>query len=316
MIQILWIPIIILIAISFLSSGLEMALAVTPLYKWNSQLPNKNTMCYKSIKKLLTNFTLSNLSTLIVNTLMNIVVATLFGFIMDTLFDNKILIVVMSIVLAFILLVVSESFPKYMAKKYPIGFLKTMWLPSLIAYWITFPIAWLLDRLFSLIIKQPKQNVQNQENDIHSLLSAAEEEKIIEKDEAQLSKNALMFDEKSVNTVMVKNIEAIEWQYLNQQIIDMIKQTQYSRFPVKKDGKFVGLIISREILLNPDQDWHQLIKEITTVPENIKLDDVLRLMKQKHQHMMLVEHNGTVTGLITLEEILEELVGDINDESD
>jgi Mg2+/Co2+ transporter CorB len=65
---------------------------------------------------------------------MNIVVATLFGFIMDTLFDNKILIVVMSIVLAFILLVVSESFPKYMAKKYPIGFLKTMWLPSLIAY--------------------------------------------------------------------------------------------------------------------------------------------------------------------------------------
>jgi CBS domain containing-hemolysin-like protein len=39
-------------------------------------------------------------------------------------------------------------------------------------------------------------------------------------------------------------------------------------------------------------------------------------MKQKHQHMMLVEHNGTVTGLITLEEILEELVGDINDESD
>jgi CBS domain containing-hemolysin-like protein len=52
--------------------------------------------------------------------------------------------------------------------------------------------------------------VQNQENDIHSLLSAAEEEKIIEKDEAQLSKNALMFDEKSVNTVMVKNIEAIE----------------------------------------------------------------------------------------------------------
>jgi CBS domain containing-hemolysin-like protein len=57
---------------------------------------------------------------------MNVVVATLFGFIMDAIFDNKALIIVMSIVLAFILLIVSESFPKYMAKRYPIRFLKIM----------------------------------------------------------------------------------------------------------------------------------------------------------------------------------------------
>jgi CBS domain containing-hemolysin-like protein len=67
-----------------------------------------------------------------------------------------------------------------------------------------------LDKLFSFVIKPPKHTAQNQEKDIHSLLSAAEEEQVIEKDEAQLSKNALMFDEKSVGAVMVKNIHTID----------------------------------------------------------------------------------------------------------
>jgi CBS domain containing-hemolysin-like protein len=107
-----------------------------------------------------------------------------------------------------------------------------------------------------------------------------------------------------------------------EEVFQKIKDTRYSRIPIfeKNLDSIKGIIFIKDILIYRDQnnfDWRKLIRPGFFVPENKKIDDLLKEFRAKHTHIAIVvdEYGGTA-GLVTLEDILEEIVGDISDEYD
>ncbi|MDA0680816.1 MAG: hemolysin family protein [Proteobacteria bacterium] len=111
-----------------------------------------------------------------------------------------------------------------------------------------------------------------------------------------------------------------------QQVLELLKHSRYSRFPFSTTDQFdqvCGVVIAKELLLQLQDgsdetiDWSCLVKEPIVVPENARLDSLLRIFKDACRHMaIVVDEYGDVQGIVTLEDVLEEIVGDIVDESD
>ena len=111
-----------------------------------------------------------------------------------------------------------------------------------------------------------------------------------------------------------------------QQVLKMLKQFPYSRFPFSTTDQLdqvSGIVMAKDLLLqlqeDPDEtiDWSSLVNEPVVVPESVHLNSLLRTFKEAQRHMaIVVDEYGDVQGIVTLEDVLEEIVGDIVDESD
>ena len=111
-----------------------------------------------------------------------------------------------------------------------------------------------------------------------------------------------------------------------QQVLKIMKQSGYSRFPFFTTGQLdqvSGVVMAKELLLQLQDgsdetiDWSHLVHEPIVVPETARLDSLLRIFKEARRHMaIVVDEYGDVQGIVTLEDVLEEIVGDIIDESD
>ena len=111
-----------------------------------------------------------------------------------------------------------------------------------------------------------------------------------------------------------------------QQVLEIIEQSGYSRFPFSTTDQLdqvTGVIMAKELLLQLQDgsdatiDWSRLVNDPIVVPETARLDSLLRMFKEAHRHMaIVVDEYGDVQGIVTLEDVLEEIVGDIIDESD
>ena len=110
------------------------------------------------------------------------------------------------------------------------------------------------------------------------------------------------------------------------EVLHVIRETGYSRFPFSSTGDrdhVVGVVYAKEILAqlvesnSEEIDWQSLVHEATIVPETVPLDSLLRTFRQRHRHMaLIVDEYGDFQGIVTLEDVIEEVVGDIFDESD
>jgi CBS domain containing-hemolysin-like protein len=111
-----------------------------------------------------------------------------------------------------------------------------------------------------------------------------------------------------------------------QQVLKIMKQSGYSRFPFSTTDQLdqvSGVVMAKELLLQLQDgsdatiDWSRLVNDPIVVPETARLDSLLRMFKEARRHMaIVVDENGDVQGIVTLEDVLEEIVGDIIDESD
>ena len=111
-----------------------------------------------------------------------------------------------------------------------------------------------------------------------------------------------------------------------QQVLNTLKQSPYSRFPFSTTDQLdqvSGVVMAKEILFQLQEksdeaiDWSCLVYEPIVVPETVTLDSLLRIFKEARRHMaIVVDEYGDVHGIVTLEDVLEEIVGDIIDESD
>lgn len=168
------------------------------------------------------------------------------------------------------------------------------------------------------------EEVPNGAGDIEALISAGEEEGIIEKDDRRLIESVVAFGDKTVREVMTPRpkIVAIEASRTLEDLRELVIHEQYSRIPVYQEtiDRIIGFIHVRDMFeLDEEDRAHRLVKELVRpirfVPETKPVADLLREMQADSAHMaIVVDEYGNTAGLATMEDMVEEILGEIHDE--
>lgn len=235
------------------------------------------------------------------------------------------------ILVTFLHVVVGEMAPKTLA----IQFAEKMTLllsPSL--YWfgkIMYPFIWFLNGasralLAAFGVKSSKHDETYSEEEIKIIMAQSYAGGEINHAKLTYMENVFSFDERVAKDVMVPRTEflAIHKTMSNEEIIRLIEEHNYTRYPVTEDGnkdQIIGVINVKKMLpsiITGEEDrLDPFIRDIPFVPENAPIKHVMKIMQQNRLHMVVaVDEYGGTSGLVTLEDILEELVGEIRDEFD
>jgi putative hemolysin len=318
---------LLLLVVSALISGSETAffsLKPTDLnvLKEEASEQNKKVLHLREIPKTL-------LATiLIVNNLVNVSIVILSSYITFNLFDfsqNELsAFLIQVVVIASLILIFGEIVPKIYANKKPLRIAQMMAPVLLVFIYVFKPLSAVLVGSISFLDKHLA-------NKTHSLtmseLSAAIDitsDETTPPAEKKMLKGIATFGEKEVRSVMKSRVDitAIDVKASFDKLIDMVLNSGFSRIPVFEGNldKVLGILYIKDLipfLSNDDIDWKKLIRPAFFVPENKKINDLLQEFRQKKIHMAIVvdEYGGTA-GLLTLEDIIEEIVGDISDEFD
>jgi CBS domain containing-hemolysin-like protein len=192
--------------------------------------------------------------------------------------------------------------------------------------WIIWPVQVILELLVSVLHlseeEQPEEETEQQS--IEAFVDAAAEEGIIEHDEARLIEQVIEFGDKRVRDLMTPrpDVVAIRAGATLEELSDLIVQTKFSRIPVyeKSLDDIVGVVMARDILEVPDRDAanrtvRELMRPALFIPETKLGSDLLKEMQRKNQQMAIViDEYGLMAGVVTVEDLIEEIVGDLGEE--
>jgi putative hemolysin len=159
------------------------------------------------------------------------------------------------------------------------------------------------------------------EEEIRMMLDESEEEGLIESTEGEMIDNIFEFNNIQIYDVMTHrvDVDSIDLHASREEITECIRTTGFSRFPVFEDtpDNIVGILYMKDFFLNQDTPLPQLIKEPIFVPDSMICDDLFRKMQREHTHFAVVtDEYGAFQGIVTLEDLIEEIVGNIYDEYD
>ncbi len=264
------------------------------------------------------NFNATLATILIIGNVVNISASAVVTFLLGKLIADQGIAAVMAVVItAPTIILLGEIIPKMFAKKYAISYSILIVDIIVILNFIFLPITYFIK----------KMNLQNgptaTESEIISLINIAEKEGILEREESILTANSLRFDSFDLSVVMtnIDDMISINADATFKQIIKMFKKYGYTRIPIKNEQNNYKKIINYKLVLsNMDNKRTQLIKNysynIITLNQSMKLNKALQELQREKQHFALVKHNRKIIGFVTLEDIIEILVGKIYDESD
>lgn len=267
---------------------------------------------------------------LILNNLVNVAIVTISSYLTWQIFgkdEQGLIIVALTTSTTAAIVFFGEVVPKVFAQQRSMAFALLTIRPLVLFIGLFRPLSWVLINFGDLIEKQlsKKQRTPLSVEHINQALELTKEPDA--SSEAQkIIRGVVNFGRITVKQIMRSRLDitAFDTGIAYHSLLQKIDENGYSRLPVY-DGtldKIIGLLYAKDLLpyLNesPDFDWKQVIrKDVFFVPENKKIDDLFRDFQQKHIHMAIIvdEYGGTL-GLVTLEDILEEIVGEINDEFD
>lgn len=266
---------------------------------------------------------------LVAKNLMNVAVIIIVAHISQPLFQDAgstlVVFVLQVAVLTFVLLLLGELMPKTYANQFAQRYAGLMAFPLQALRIFLYPLSILLTSGTGIINKRLSNSEQNVSMD--ELSQAIEEASDDLTDEKEMLEGIVNFSNIQVKEIMKPrmNIVALDYGYSMEKVIGVIVESGYSRLPVYEDDfdNIRGILYVKDLLpyinLKQKQDfnWQQLIREFYFVPESKIISELLEEFQQKKIHMAIVidEYGGT-SGLVTLEDILEEIVGEITDESD
>ncbi|WP_175622980.1 hemolysin family protein [Chryseobacterium schmidteae] len=244
-----------------------------------------------------------------------------------------------SLVLSFLIITVmhivfGELIPKSIAIRKSEATTMATAVPLRVFYTVFKPFIWLMNLMSNGVLRLMKIHPAS-EQEIHSteelqlLVKQSADSGEIEEENYEIIKNAFDFTDHSAKQIMVprQNITSIDFSDDLNEIIDKIMESGYSRIPVYENSidNIIGVFYTKEIIrefvkrkgqLSHD-DLRELMRESFFVVGSKKISDLLKIFQQKKQHLAIViDEFGGTEGIITLEDILEELVGEIQDEED
>ncbi|HNW97498.1 MAG TPA: gliding motility-associated protein GldE [Bacteroidales bacterium] len=321
------IAMVLLLFFSALFSGSEIAyFSLKPIHL--NELKNKKTRSGKIILKLLENPKRLLATLLIASNFVNIGIVILSSFITTGLFDFGdslwIAFIIQVVLVTFLILLVGEITPKIYATHYALQVAAFMSRAMVFCIKLFYPVSSLLIRSTSVIDKRITRKNNITITDLSAALDIT-----TGKDTPDANKKILRgivkFDIIDVKEVMHSrmDITAVEIKTDYKQLMNIILDSGYSRIPVYKDNldNITGILHIKDLLPHiekeADFNWQVLLRPPFFVPESKKIDDLLQEFRQKKNHMAIVidEYGGT-SGMLTMEDIIEEIVGEINDEFD
>ncbi|MDP8257991.1 MAG: hemolysin family protein [Candidatus Aadella gelida] len=159
------------------------------------------------------------------------------------------------------------------------------------------------------------------EREIRSILHISRKHGVVKKKEKDMIEGIFEFKELNAADIMTPRIdvEALDLTLKEEKLIEQMKESQYSRYPayVHTLDNIVGIVHAKDFLIAQDVLVKDIVKKPFFAPENMRIDDLLREMQKKHTHMSVVtDEYGVTSGVVTIEDILEEIVGEIRDELD
>ncbi|GKU78785.1 hemolysin family protein [Paenibacillus sp. L3-i20] len=202
--------------------------------------------------------------------------------------------------------------------------------PYIIFFYRTmYPFIWLLNgsanslvRLFGF--KPTNEHEAHSEEEIRMIISESYESGKINKSEFSYVNRIFEFDERLAREIMVPRTDMVCLfvDQTREEHIEIIKREQYTRFPVAKGDKdtIIGVLNTKYLILHDKdekQDMRRLLQPVMTVPEVLPINKLLRMMQLERVHLViLMDEYGGTSGLLTIEDIIEEIVGEIRDEFD
>ncbi len=239
-------------------------------------------------------------------------------------------VIVITFILAYFTLVLGELVPKRLAMKYPEKVARMASGVIRGTSVIFKPLIWLLSistngilRLLHIDPNEERSDVS--EDEIRLMVDIGEEKGTIESSERTMIENVFAFNNMTAEDVMIHrtDMKAIWVEDTPEEIVNTIERTGLSRFPVYEEDAddIIGILSTRQYLLNAHRGMPKPLREILRpayfVPESVRTDILFRDMQTKKVHMAIVvdEYGGT-SGLVTMEDLLEEIVGNIYDEFD
>jgi len=318
-----------LIIISGMVSSSEVAyFSLSPKDKHN--LSKNNTKSGKIAYKLLLNPEKLLGTILVTNNFVNVAIVILTTYLTSPLFafieSETIKIIFQLIIVTALLLLLGELLPKVLASKFPMKTALMMALPLNFASKIFSPVVYLLVHSTSSVNKRLKRR-HKQNISIDDLSHAIELASDELNEEKEMLEGIINFTNIEVKEIMKPRMDITAFEFSDSftKVLSVIVETGYSRIPVYKDNpdNIVGVLYIKDLLpyINIEDKrlfkWQKLIRQHLIIPESKKINDLLKEFQAKKMHMaVVVDEYGGTCGIVTMEDILEEIVGDINDESD
>lgn len=276
------------------------------------------------LTKLLSNPSRFITTILIGNTLVNTLLSTLLTSVLIRAFGGVGLAI--SIFLStFLLLVFGEVTPKILAIKKAEDFAYNIARPLDIFAKLVFPLRYIFDKVANAFIKAigiklDKESGLSQE-ELKAVIELSHKHGVVKENEKEMIRSVLELTQTHVKEIMTPrpDIKALSVDRSQNEAMELLKHVQYSKIPVYKDNidNIVGILYSKDLFFSPDKDFKTLVKPAMFVPETKKIDELLKdFQSQKTKIAIAVDEYGNTYGLVTLEDILEEIVGEIYDEFD
>lgn len=320
---------IILLCLSAFLSSSEMALISLSSIrlKMSSDEGNKKA---KKTQKLLNNYNLTIVSIVVGNNIVNILLPTISTLFFTQLISNKLIAIFVSTVLMTIIVIFfGEIIPKIYGKDQQenlvfkvVDILDVM---IRILYPITKIFLVLTDFIQDHFFPETSDEEIEVEEELLTRIEEGVEEGSLNEDEEELIRNAIEFEEIRVEEVLrpKADIFMINVDTPNDKIFMLMSKERYSRIPVYEHDtdNIIGILYERDFLTayidHRDLDIRDILREVNFIPDTMRISLLLPQLQKDRSHLaMVVDEHGTIQGLITVEDIIEELVGDIWDEDE
>ena len=235
---------------------------------------------------------------------------------------------IVTVVMTVLILIFGEITPKMVARRCSESFAKMAAWPLMILMILFFPVVWLttcIVNVFSLLWKKEGQEVTITEEEFENLLDTAEDEGIIDESETELLQSALEFSDLDAADILTPRIDVVGFELHDsmEHILEVINETQFSRFPVyeRTVDHVVGILyvkhLLKELVEGNEVTLSDLLLEPVYIPRTMHLHDIMDQFREHQSHMVIVaDEYGGIMGIVTMEDVLEQLVGEIWDEND
>lgn len=275
------------------------------------------------------------ITTLIVSSFADVTAAALSTSIMETVFEHYNFSTGVGFSLGvgvggIMIIIFGEIIPKNMARSHGERLFRSMiWLVNL-AYYLLYPLASILIRFSDAFLRRSGADEKSygsewvsSEREIRFLIDYIHAQGILEKEKTEMLRNIFDLGRIPVKDIMVPatDIVSIDVTSPINQVLKVFAQHHFTRLPVyeSRADNIIGMVHQKDVFYmlsqNENKQLKDLVRPILFEPESVKINQILREFRQQQMHIAIVlNEHGSVTGLITLEDVLEEIVGEISDE--